>query len=154
MKSDTVKVGSKIGTEHVQVECSIQIPENTDDMYQLAWGNRAADKLTADESAAAREFVVQMFTRGWRIWKQEQSGARDAVATSTVAERKDVKTFTAKVQAVMDAADPLAPAKRTGRPAKPAEVKVDDSVKAAMQSGDMNALAELLAAQGIKLNVQ
>lgn len=154
MKSDTVKVGSKIGSEHVQVECTIQIPENVPDMKRLAQHDRTEGRMTESEIAARDEFVVQMFTRGWRIWKQEQSGARDVVATSSVVERKDVKAFTAKVQAVIDAADPLAPAKRTGRPAKAAEVKVDDSVKAAMQSGDMNALAALLAAQGIKLNVQ
>lgn len=152
MKSDTIKVGSKIGSEHVQVECSISIPENTDDMYTLARNGRDPSKLTAEESEKAREFVVQMFTRGWRIWKQEQTGARDAIATSTVAERKDMVAFRNSIQTIVDDADPLSPAKRTGRPAGPREVKVEkNELQAALN--DSEKLAALLAAHGVKLNI-
>ena len=152
MKIETVKVGTKIGTEHVQVECKIQVPENTDDMYRLARKDRDPDKLTAEESEAAREFVVQMFTRGWRIWNQEQSGARDRIAESTTAERKDMVAFTAIVQSVINSADPTAPAKRTGRPAGPREVKVEkNELQAALN--DSEKLAALLAAHGVKLNI-
>lgn len=152
MKSDTIKVGSKIGTEHVQVECSIPLPENTDDMYRLARKDRDPDKLTAEEAETAREFVVQMFTRGWRIWNQEQSGARDAVAASTVAERKDMVAFRKSIQTIVNDADPLAPAKRTGRPAGPREVKVEkNELQAALN--DSEKLAALLAAHGVKLNI-
>lgn len=140
MKIETVKIGSKIGTEHVQVECKLRVPENVAEMSELAKGSG--------------EFVVQMFVRGWRIWNQEQSGARDAVAQSTAAERKDMPAFTAKIQGIVDSADPTAPAKRTGRPAGPKEVKVSQNdLKAAIEGNDMTKLAELLAAQGVKLNI-
>lgn len=139
MKSETVKVGTKIGTEHVQVECKIRIPETVADMTELAKGSG--------------EFVTQMFTRGWRIWNQEQSGARDRIAASTTAERKDMASFTAIVQAVIDSADPTAPAKRTGRPAGPREVKVEKNELQAALS-DSAKLAALLAAHGVKLNVE
>jgi hypothetical protein len=140
MKIETVKIGSKIGTEHVQVECKLRVPENVAEMSELAKGSA--------------EFVTQMFVRGWRIWNQEQSGARDAVAESTAAERKDMVAFTAKIQGIVDAADPTAPAKRTGRPAGPREVKVNQNeLAAAFASNDMTKLAEMLAAQGVKLNI-
>jgi hypothetical protein len=139
-KIDNLSVGVKIGTESFSVDCSLQVPENVADCMTLAKGSEP--------------FVAQMFERGWRIWNQEQTGARDVVREATVADRKDVPKLTAKVQAVIDAADPLTPPKRTGRPAAPKEVKVDDKVAAAMKSGDLGQLAELLAAQGVKINFQ
>jgi hypothetical protein len=140
MKIETVKIGSKIGTEHVQVECKLRMPENVAEMSELARGSS--------------DFVIQMFNRGWRIWNQEQSGARDAVAESTAAERKDMPAFTAKIQGIVDNADPTAPAKRTGRPAGPREVKVSQNdLAAAFAKNDMASLAALLAAQGVKLNI-
>lgn len=138
MKLDTLNVGTKFGTEHVAVEVSVKIAESVNDMMEL--------------SKNSTDFVVAMFNRGWRIWNQEASGARDFVKASTIADRKDIKAFTAKVQAIINEADPSAPAKRTGRPAAPKEVKVTDDVAAAMKGGDINALAALLAAQGVKIN--
>lgn len=153
MKTETLKIGTKFGTELAQYEVSIRIPETPHDRFLLSIGKRTPGRMLPSETEAAEEFQNQMFIRGYRIWLQEQSGARDEVKASTVADRKDSAAMTAKLQSVIDNADPLAPAKRTGRPAKPAEVKVDDAVKAAMQAGDMAALTALLAAQGVKLNI-
>jgi hypothetical protein len=138
MKTGKVKVGTKFGTEHVQVECNIQLPENVDDMLKLARGSG--------------DFVVQMFTRGWRIWEQEQSGARDFVEQSTVEQRKDTVKFAGAVQAVIDKADPTAPPKRSGRPAAPREVTITPEQIKALK-GDPQKFAELLAAQGIKVSI-
>ena len=138
MKSDTINVGTKFGSEHFAVEVSIKLPENAADRSELCKNDA--------------EFENQMFVRGWRIWNQEQSGARDYVKGLTVEQRKDVPAVTKAVQAIIDSADPTAPAKRTGRPAKPAEATVTADVAAAMKKGDTAKLAELLAAQGIKIN--
>lgn len=138
MQTGKVKVGSKFGTEHVQVECDVQIPETVEEMVKLARGSM--------------KFVVQMFVRGWRIWNQEQSGARDFVAASTLDQRKDTAKFTADVQAIINAADPTAPPKRAGRPAAPREVTITPEQIKALK-GDPAKFAELLAAQGIKVNI-
>lgn len=137
MKNEKLNVGCKIGTEKFAVECVLPIAETIEDVQKLGKSDA---------------FVCQMFNRGWRIWNQEQSGARDVVEGATVAERKDRATLTTKVQAVIDAADPLTPPKRTGRPAAPVNVKVDDKMKAAMQSGDLVTLQAMLAAAGVKAN--
>lgn len=139
MRIEKVTVGSKIGTEVVKVECAVRVPDTTEDMLELA--------------RQSLPFVVKMFTRGWRIWNQEQSGARDFVAASTVEQRKDGTAFAKSVQEIIDTADPTAPAKRTGRPAKAPELTVNAEIQKAMKKGDMNALAALLAAQGVKLNI-
>lgn len=139
MKTETLKIGTKFGTEHFQVTVSIKEPETVEEMLQLA-----------RKSAA---FVLAMFIRGWRIWLQEQSGARDFIAASTVAERKSVD-FASRVQKIVDAADPTAPPKRTGRPAQPKEVKMTPELSAAMKKGDTDAFAQLLAAQGIRISIQ
>lgn len=138
MKTEPVKVGTKFGTEHFQVECSVQIPESL------------AEALTLARKSEA--FAVQMFVRGWRIWNQEQSGARDFIQGSTVKDRESAD-FPKKVQAVIDAADPTAPPKRTGRPAAPREVVMTPELSKAMKSGDMAAFAAQLAAQGVKVNI-
>lgn len=138
-KINDLTVGCKIGTEHFAVECSLKIPENVADCKELAKGSEP--------------FVAQMFERGWRIWNQEQSGARDFVREATVAQR-EAPDFKNKVQAVIDAADPLTPPKRSGRPAQPKDVKVDAEVAKAMKTGDLTTLQTLLAAQGIKINFQ
>lgn len=140
LKAQELTVGVKIGTENFSVVCHIDTPENLADC-----------KVLAKDSEA---FIAQMFERGWRIWNQEQTGARDVVREATVTDRKDVPKLTAKVQGVIDAADPLTPPKRTGRPAAPKEAKVTPEIQKAMAAGDTNALAELLAAQGIKINFQ
>lgn len=141
MKSiDNLNVGAKFGTEHFAVECKLLVPENLADCKTLAKGSEP--------------FIAQMFERGWRIWNQEQTGARDIVRESTVAQRKDVATLTARVQLAIDSADPLSPPKRTGRPATPKDVKVDAEIAKAMKAGDTAKLTELLAAQGIKINFQ
>jgi hypothetical protein len=137
-KNQELTVGVKIGTESFSVVCHIDTPENLADCQTLAKGSEA--------------FIAQMFERGWRIWNQEQTGARDVVRDATVAERKDVPKLTAKVQAVIDAADPLTPPKRTGRPATPKEAKMTPAIVEAMKSGDASKLAAELAAQGIRLN--
>lgn len=137
MKDGKVKVGCKFGSEHFQTEVNVRLPENVEDMLSLSKGSG--------------DFVVQMFTRGWRIWNQEQSGARDFVAASTVSERESAD-FAAKVQQIVSTADPLAPAKRTGRPAKPQEVTVTPEEIKALK-GDMNKFAALLASKGVKVSV-
>lgn len=134
-----LSVGCKIGTEHFSVECDLLIPENSADCNTLSKGSEA--------------FHAQMFERGWRIWNQEQSGARDLVREATKAQR-EAADFKSKVQAVINAADPLTPPKRSGRPAQPKDVKVDAEVAKAMKSGDLATLQTLLAAQGIKINFQ
>lgn len=148
MLTDKISIGTKFGTEKFAVEVSVKIAENEKDMQEIALHGRSFN----DAGNEATAFMVAMFNRGWRIWAQERSGARDFVAATTVADRKDISALTAKVQAIVDGADPLAPAKRVGRPAKPAEVKMTDDVAKAMKKGDTKALAELLAAQGIKIN--
>lgn len=137
MKKGTVKVGCKFGTEHFQVECSLSIPETMAEMKALAKGSD--------------EFQLAMFERGWRIWNQEQSGARDFIQQSTVKQRED-EGFPKLVQGIIDSADPLAPPSRTGRPAKPREVTVTPEMQAAQKKGDFTKFAELLAAQGVKVN--
>jgi hypothetical protein len=137
METGKVKVGCKFGTEHYQVECSLPIPTTVEEMVKLSRGSMP--------------FVVQMFVRGWRIWNQEQSGARDFVQQSTVEQRK-AEGFAKQVQKVIDEADPTSPPKRSGRPAKPQEVTITaEQVKAL--KGDPQKFAELLAAQGIKVNL-
>ena len=138
MITDKISIGTKFGTEKFAVEVSVKIAETIADCKEIAKGSD--------------DFVVAMFNRGWRIWAQERSGARDFVAATTVADRKDIPALTAKVQKIVDEADPTAPPKRVGRPAKPAEVKMTDDVAKAMKKGDTKALAKLLAAQGIKIN--
>ncbi len=138
MKSETLKIGHKFGTEHVQVACVVRIPETPAECRELAKSD---------------EFMVQMFVRGWRIWNQEQSGARDFVAASTVQQRK-AEDFATKVQAVVDAADPSAPPKRAGRPAQPQNVEVTPEMSKAMKKGDMASFQALLAAQGVKVNLK
>lgn len=135
MKNEKLNVGCKIGTEKYAVECVLPIAETIEDVQKLGKSDA---------------FVCQMFNRGWRIWNQEQSGARDVVECATLAERKDRATLTAKVQAVIDSADPLTPPKRSGRPAAPVNVKVDDAMKKAMASGDIVALQAMLTAAGVK----
>jgi hypothetical protein len=135
---DNLSVGVKIGTESFSVDCKLPIPETVEDCVRLSKGSAS--------------FHAQMFERGWRIWNQEQTGARDVVRDATVAERKDVPKLAAKVQAVIDAADPLTPPKRTGRPATPKEAKMTPAIVEAMKSGDASKLAAELAAQGIRLN--
>lgn len=151
MQIEKLTVGKKFGTEHFTVECQVKIPETLDECNTLAIGNRKRDALTADERTKASDFILQMFVRGWRIWCQEQSGARDFIGESTVKQR-EAPEFKAAVQRIIDNADPLSPAKRSGRPAKPAEVNMTDEVKAAMQKGDTEKLRDLLAAQGVKIN--
>jgi hypothetical protein len=151
MLTDKISIGTKFGTEKFAVEVSVKIAESMGDMLGIAAGPRKQVNMTEGERKLAEEFVVAMFNRGWRIWAQERSGARDFVASATVAERKDVASLTAKVQKIVNDADPLAPAKRVGRPAKPAEVNMTDEVAKAMKKGDTKALAELLAAQGVKI---
>ena len=89
MKSETLKIGTKFGTELAQFEVSVKIAESVTDMHRLAAHDRTEGRMTPSEIEARDAFVVQMFNRGWRIWCQEQSGARDAVKVSTVTERKD-----------------------------------------------------------------
>lgn len=137
MKKGKVKVGCKFGSEHFAVECSIDIPENDVDRKALRW---------------TPEFQNKMEERGWRIWCQEQSGARDFIQQSTVKQREDAG-FPKLVQSIIDKADPTAPPARTGRPAKPAEVTVTPEMQAAAKKGDMSKFTELLAAQGIKVNI-
>lgn len=137
MKTDKVKVGAKFGTEHFQVECNIRLPETVEEMLALARGSLP--------------FVLQMFIRGWRIWNQEQSGARDFIQASTVTQREQAD-FASKVQKIMDEADPTAPPKRSGRPAQPKEVTITPEQVKALK-GDPQKFAELLAAQGIKVNI-
>lgn len=132
-----VKVGTKFGTEHVQVECSAQSPTTVDEMLALSRGSLP--------------FVLKMFKRGWRIWLQENSGARDFIEQSSVKDR-EAEGFAKRVQAVMDAADPTDPPKRTGRPAMPKTVNVTEADLKALK-GDPAKFAELLAAQGIKVNI-
>lgn len=136
---DNLSVGCKIGTEHVSFNCRIDVPDTAADCKKLSRNSEA--------------FHAQMFERGWRIWKQEQTGARDVVRNATVKER-EAPDFVQKIQAVIDAADPLTPPKRTGRPSAPKEVKVTNEVASAMKKGDTVALAALLAAQGIKISFQ
>lgn len=139
MKSiNDLSVGCKIGTEHYSVDCILQIPENVADCVTLAKGSES--------------FVAQMFERGWRIWNQEQTGARDVVREATAAMRADVPQMTKAVQAVIDAADPLTPPKRSGRPAQPKEAKMTPEIQALMKKGDTAGLAAELAKQGIKIS--
>lgn len=135
MIKDTLNVGCKIGTEKYAVTVQLRYPETDADVAELS---------------KTEAFRVKMFTRGWAIWNQEQSGARDIVEAATKAERDERKGLTAKVQACIDAADPSAPPKRSGRTAAPVEVKVDDKMKAAMKKGDLAALQAMLLAAGVK----
>lgn len=139
-KVNNLKVGCKIGTEKFSVDVELQIPDSLKDCMTLA--------------RDSEEFAVQMFTRGWRIWNQEQSGARDLVQASTVEQRKpeNVSKLRAAVQKVINEADPTAPPKRSGRPASPKEVSVTPELQQAMKKGDTSKLQELLAAQGVKVN--
>lgn len=151
MKTEKVKVGAKFGTEHFQVECNLRVPEAPSEFMTLAVGKRTLGRMTPSEVKEAEDFVTQMFVRGWRIWNQEQSGARDFIAESTVDQRRQAD-FAAKVQGIIDGADPLTPAQRSGRPRKPAEVTITpEQMKAAAK--DPAKFAELLAAQGIKVNL-
>lgn len=139
MIRDDLTVGCKIGTEKFSVDVKVSLPETVEEMLQCANGSM--------------DVVLARFVRGERIWRQEQSGARDYIRSLTAAERKDVASVQQKVQEIVDTADPTAEHKRTGRPAKPAEVTIGDDARKAMASGNMEALAALLAAQGVKLNI-
>ena len=138
MRVEKLKIGTKIGTELFQVECSVKLPDTIEEMLGLARNSLP--------------FVLAMFCRGWRIWCQEQSGARDFIQLAKVQER-EAEGFAAKVQAIVDNADPTAPPKRTGRPAGPKDVKATPEMVAAMKKGDLSKFAELLAAQGVKVNI-
>lgn len=165
MKKDKINVGYKPvkGTdEKYFVTADIRIPESIADMLSLAKMPASALamflKLIEDsfwasaDVAASVAFVLQMFTRGWRIWCQEQSGARDYVQGLSLEARKDKLAVGLAVQQIIDAVDPLAPAKRTGRPAQPTEIKATPELQAAMQSGNVEQLQALLAAAGLKVN--
>ena len=164
MIKDTLNVGCKIGTEKYAVTVQLRYPENDADIAELSGAPtsvveaiRKATLEALDQNkntsyakfAAGMAFRVKMFTRGWSIWNQEQTGARDVVESATKAERDERKALTAKVQKVIDDADPTAPPKRSGRTQKPVVLN-EAAIKAAMKKGDVNALAEMLAAAGIK----
>lgn len=136
MRTEKLNVGGKIGTEKVAVECTLRVPETLQEALALA---------------KSEAFAVQMFVRGWRIWNQEQSGARAFVTSATVEQRK-APNFAADVQKIIDNADPNAPARRTGRPNGPKEVALDPKeLTNALKNPER--LKELLAAQGVKLNI-
>lgn len=137
MKIEKLNVGCKIGTEKYAVECKVQVAETVADCEKLA---------------KSEAFVCQMFNRGWRIWCQEQSGARDVVENATAEQRKERVALTTQVQSVIDAADPSAPAKRSGRPSAPVNVTVTTEMEKAMKKGDLAALQAMLAAAGVKAN--
>jgi hypothetical protein len=140
MKTETLKIGTKIGTEHIQIEIPFSIPETVEDCATLSKGSH--------------KFLTERFTRGWRIWAQEQSGARDYLAENIAAYRKDPAAMKEALLEIVNRADPLSPPARTGRPAGPRTVEVQkDALATAIAGGDMAALQALLAAQGIKLNI-
>lgn len=134
MIKDTLKVGSTFGTEKYSVEVQLQYPENDADIAKLI---------------PTEELRAKIMCRGWAIWNQEQSGARDIVASATVAERTERAALTAKVQKCIDEADITAPAKRSGRTQAPVVIDASAAQKA-MESGDLVALQAMLLAAGVK----
>lgn len=150
MKADKLTIGTRKNGGRSAI-VNIQLPESD------------AEIATVVKSEAARVRLVQ---RALRIEMQERSGARDAIEEAPSADFEVVQdgdnkvtrckngsaTFEAIEKAVREY-DASAEVQRTGRPAKPKEVKVSASdLKSALK--DTSKLAALLAAQGITLNVE
>ena len=142
MKTETIKVGTGTGNDKFFVECTVKIAENDADIAVITQQSKDAKK--------AEVIRCERFNRAERIWRQEQTGARDIVRESNLAERKDRPALTAKVQACIDSADNHAPQKRAGRVAAPVNVTVTTEMQKAAKAGDFVKLQAMLAEAGVK----
>lgn len=131
MKTAQLRVGIK-GKEAVSVP--LQIPENVDELLQLAKGST--------------EVVMRWAKRGLAIEAQERSGARDTYREASEA-GKTKEEITALVAKDVANYDPTVAAARGGsRPRKPVEIKAGPGGKLSLD--DFKAQLE---AAGVKINI-
>jgi hypothetical protein len=131
MKTTQLRIGAK-GVDPVKVP--LRVPENIDELSQLARGNV--------------EVILRWAKRGMAIEHQERSGARDKVVELRKAGNLTQDQITEQVAKVVADYDPTVAAVRGGtRERKPIEIKTGKGGKISMDE-----FRAQLEAAGVKLN--
>lgn len=143
------KENLRVGIDGFAVSVVVSIPTTLPECQAVAKGNA--------------DYVVAKFVRGYRIDLQE-GGARQVVREMVEAAKRPVsvllkdEAFMKKVQAAVAEEighfDSNAPRSRGGRPAKPVVLTAADMATLAKAKDQPAAIAELLAAKGIRLEIQ
>lgn len=135
MKDSTLKVGSRKSGDAFHVSVKVRVAETDADVVQLC----------KDETIR-----VACFNRGFRIRRQENSGARELVSKATIAERKEMTTLSHNVAALVAKYEqnPIV-SHRSERTTAPTIV----ALPVGLSTKDTERFSAILKAQGITVTI-